>query len=271
MMCPLCADDEETYVVENIPHGRKRIACRHCNYEWDLGEVAIGSQLPAPNRPSRAPREALGHGDGPTTTYKRLKSVGRTSPEGIELTLAMQSRTSLLEDEPTWLTLSWRTRLHPGGPNRRFYMQDGVPWEISAPIALEMLEAMEALGGLDDEHRDRRSFDTVAVTHVSSHHSPINSAIFEEITWPSEQWGAAPFWLAIDEAGASRHGGRWRKCLILDRERGRATIRSMTTSTEYQPRKILGRYRDWHLDNSMPDISVQQARVILEHLRDLLL
>jgi hypothetical protein len=206
----------------------------------------------------------------PPTTYKRIESVERVSPEGIEVTLALQLRTSRLEPEATWSTLSWRTRLRPGGPNRRFYMHEGAPWDIPARTALDMLEEMEALGGLDDIHRDRRSVDTVAVTHVSSDRSPVSSGVFEEITMPSERWGVDPFWLVIQETGAPRHGGHWRKCMLVDRESGRATIRSMTTAEDYKPRKVVGPGRLWFLDNSMPDISVQQARVMLQHLRNLL-
>jgi len=119
-------------------------------------------------------------------------------------------------------------------------MHEGAPWYIPARTALDMLEEMAALGGLDDPYLDRRPGDRLAVTHVSSDRSASGSGVFKEITMPSEQWGVDPFWLVLQESPAPKDPSwLWRKCMLVDRERGRATIRSMTTAEGYKPRKVL--------------------------------
>ena len=57
-------------------------------------------------------------GGQPATRYKRIHSVPGSQPDGTEITLALQSRTSDHEGK-TWNVVSWRTRLGPGGHNRR--------------------------------------------------------------------------------------------------------------------------------------------------------
>lgn len=44
VMCPLCIDDEEVYLVESLPDGRKRVECRRCDYAWDHGEIVEAPQ-----------------------------------------------------------------------------------------------------------------------------------------------------------------------------------------------------------------------------------
>lgn len=38
-MCPLCTGDDEVYLVENLPDGRKRVECGHCKFQWEHGEA----------------------------------------------------------------------------------------------------------------------------------------------------------------------------------------------------------------------------------------
>ncbi len=64
--------------------------------------------------------------------------------------------------------------------------------------------------------------------------------------------------------------GRWRKIMIVNRQTRMATFRSTTTDTTYMPRAVLRDGSDWHLDNSMQDTNVQQARVFLEQLQNVL-
>jgi hypothetical protein len=38
VICPLCSDDEDVYLVETLPDGRKRAECRRCRFQWDYGD-----------------------------------------------------------------------------------------------------------------------------------------------------------------------------------------------------------------------------------------
>ena len=70
--------------------------------------------------------------------------------DGLPVKLALQERKSPDFDEPLWM-LSWR-RYSPDGSNRRFYhIAKGGCWTIPAVVALELIEEMDALGGLDEE------------------------------------------------------------------------------------------------------------------------
>jgi len=44
-MCPLCTEDDEVFLVEKLPDGRRRVECRSCNFQWDHGEPS--AQKPA--------------------------------------------------------------------------------------------------------------------------------------------------------------------------------------------------------------------------------
>ena len=207
----------------------------------------------------------------PTTSYQRIFSVDRRAPDGIELMLALQIRSSV-RWPMSWPTLSWRTRLRPAGPNRRFYILDDEPWMIRAVTAFDMLAEAQRRGALDDAYLDPRPraiFDTFISTDPIAQD---RAKIFEEITMPSESWGEEPFWIALEEHGtAGRVGdGPWRKVMIINTQSGEATFRSTTTDQNYKPRKVLRAGLRWALDNSMPDINVQQSRVFIELLRTVL-
>jgi len=62
----------------------------------------------------------------------------------------------------------------------------------------------------------------------------------------------------------------WRKCLLVDSRNGVATFRSTTTDWTYKQRKEMRPGAMWFLDNSMPDLSVEQVRVMLEYVRGFL-
>lgn len=47
VMCPLCTEDEDVFLIENLPDGRKRVECRRCDYAWDHGEPVSESPRPA--------------------------------------------------------------------------------------------------------------------------------------------------------------------------------------------------------------------------------
>jgi hypothetical protein len=204
-----------------------------------------------------AKRRSLG------TTYDRALEVTRML-EGIPITLALQERTSGSTDEHWW-TLSWRTKYAQGGPNRRFYTTKDGFWTIPAALALEMIEEMEALGGLDEKYIDssrRPIFDSL----VSSKMPLVErAAALSKVTGPEEDWGKSPFFVI-----ASDPNGQWKKVLIVNTDTDVATFRSITENAEYMPKKVLRPDEGWWLDNSMMDANVQQMRAFYSSLRDYL-
>lgn len=192
------------------------------------------------------------------TQYERILAIEGQQPDGTELTLALQSRRS----ESEWYTVSWRTRLAPGGPNRRFYITNGRSWVIAAETALSMLEQLEAIGGLEDRFLDRERRPDFAPSVSSDLVKPDRSKLFSRLTMPMEDWGQDPFWVVLGDPNE-----HWRKIMIVNRQTGMATFRSTTTDKTYMPRIVLRDGSDWYLDNSMQDTNVQQAREFLKHLR----
>ena len=197
-----------------------------------------------------------------TTRYKKVFSVFGTQPDGTEITLSLQSRTKAASNA-TWYAVSWRTRLKPGGANRRFHFTDNNAWTIDAPQALKMLGELDALGGLEEKYDDTERNSEFEATVVSEELTNTDSAaMFEEITMPEEAWGKDPFFVVINDPDQD-----WRKILIVNRETGDATFRSTTRNENYMPRKVLREGSEWFLDNSMQDCNVQQARTFLERLQ----
>jgi hypothetical protein len=195
------------------------------------------------------------------TRYRRIHSVLGRQPDGTEITLALQSRTSLREGH-TWNVVSWRTRLGPGGHNRRFYVSKGDVWNMAAKTALEMFSKLEQLGGLDEKYIDLERNPDFQVTVSDDVNTIRRSALLKEITMPGESWGEDPFFVVLNDPHES-----WRKIILVNRETGIATFRSTTTDENYMPRKTLRPGTAWYLDNSMQDTNIQQARVMLQQLR----
>lgn len=204
--------------------------------------------------------EAEGDGRG-ATRYKKIYSVSGLQPDGTEVTLSLQSRTSAREGH-TWFVVSWRTRLNPGGHNRRFYVTGGDVWSIDARTSLKMLTNLESLGGLQEKYFDLHRQPDFSVVTSDDVNTADRTALLHEITMPDESWGDEPFFVVLNDPNRD-----WRKILLVDRESGRSTFRSTTTDATYMPRKALRPDTPWHLDNSMQDTNVQQARVLLAELR----
>lgn len=199
--------------------------------------------------------------------------VERVDPYGIEVSLRLQQRTSrdLGSGEPvTWWTQSWRTRLRPGGPNRRFYMHDGQPWSIPSKLALDIMEEMESRGGLTDDYMFDPRGERLGAVYRSTDPDPDSRRVLGEITMPSESWNDATWLVWEDRPDRSDPTAQWRKCLLVDNESGIATFRSMTRYQLYKQKKELWPGSSWLLDNSMPDLSVEQVRAMLELLRGVL-
>lgn len=196
----------------------------------------------------------------PATRYRRIHSVLANQPDGTEVTLALQSRMSVHEGK-TWNVVSWRTRLGPGGHNRRFYVTKDDAWTIDARTALEMYSNLEAMGGLGDQFSDQRS-PGFQVTVSDDLTTRDRASMLEEITLAGENWGDDPFFAVLNDPN-----DHWRKILIVNRNSGIATFRSTTTDEAYMPRKTMRPNSRWFLDNSMQDVNVQQARAILAELQ----
>ncbi|MEX2149649.1 MAG: hypothetical protein WD793_05515 [Steroidobacteraceae bacterium] len=199
-------------------------------------------------------------GGQPATRYRRIHSVLGFQPDGTEITLALQSRTSVHEGK-TWNVVSWRTRLEPGGHNRRFYVTKDDVWTIDVHAALAMYTKLEQLGGLGDEFRDQRNPE-FQVTVSDDVNAKDRAAMLEEITLAGEDWGENPYFIVLNDPNDD-----WRKILIVNRRTDRATFRSTTTNAAYMPRKTMRPNSRWFLDNSMQDVNVQQARVIYAELQ----
>jgi hypothetical protein len=199
-------------------------------------------------------------GGQPATRYKRIHSVPGSQPDGTEVTLALQSRTSVHEGK-TWNVVSWRTRRGPGGHNRRFYVTKDDVWTIDARIALERYSKLEQLGAFGDEFRDQRSpgFEVTISDDLTTND---RDSMLMEITLAGEDWGDNPFFAVLNDPNDN-----WRKILIVNRQTGIATFRSTTTDEAYMPRKTMRPNSRWFLDNSMQDVNVQQARALHAELR----
>lgn len=193
--------------------------------------------------------------------YRRIYTVPGSQPDGTEVTLALQSRTSRREGF-TWNVVSWRTRLGPGRHNRRFYVTKGEAWSMRAMTALEMFSKLDQLGGLDEKYIDLERNPAFEVTVSDDVNTTRRSALLKEITMFDESWGEDPFFVVLNDPRES-----WRKILLVNRETGMATFRSTTTDGNYMPRKTLRSGATWYLDNSMQDTNIQQARVMLQELR----
>lgn len=210
--------------------------------------------------PAKSDGIAARRGKAPTR-YKAKIWIGAEQPDGTELTLALQSRTSDREDM-TWNVVSWRTRLRPGGPNRRFYVSDGDIWSIDARLALDLLSGLDAKGGLDPQYDDLARRPDFVVKALDGLGEPEQRALLDQSTLEGEDWGNDPILVALGDPNDD-----WRKIMIINRETAAATFRSTTRNATYMPRKTLRAGSEWYLDNSMQDTNVQQARYFLEQLR----
>lgn len=194
------------------------------------------------------------------TTYDRTLEVTR-EVNGLPVKLALQERRSGTADM-SWWTLSWRTKYSPDGSNRRFYATANGYWTIPAAVALEMIEEMKALGGLDEKYFDRRErsgIETLVSTRLSS---KSRAEALARVTGPTEDWGNDPFFVI-----ASDPNDQWKKVLIVNQSNDVATFRSTTDDPDYMPKKVLRPSEGWWLDNSMMDANVQQTRAFLVNLR----
>lgn len=133
-----------------------------------------------------------------------------------------------------------------------------------------MMEEMEDRGGMGDAYLLDPRGDRLSVIYRSSDPDVDSLRILEETTMPSESWDESDWLVWEDRPDPSDPPVRWRKCLLVDPSTGVATLRSTTTSQWYKPRKELRSGSTWVLDNSMPDLSVEQARVMLGFLREAL-
>jgi hypothetical protein len=242
----------DSYVKKPTHQGQETLMIAAVDYREEWIEAMAGEQATA--TPSTKPKSL-------STRYKKIMQVLGVQPDGTELTLSLQTRTKSKEGV-RFKVVSWRTRLAPGGKNRRFYVSNDAAWKLNANVALKMLEDLNIKGGLDEEHYDlkrRPNFDVTISDELSDAES---DALYDEITMPDEDWGQRPLLVVLDQNEDS-----WRKILIVNRNTGVATFRSTTKKEDYMPRKVLREGSEWYLDNSMQDANVQQSIIFLEQLR----
>lgn len=190
-----------------------------------------------------------------STRYKRIMAVHGKQPDGTELTLALQSRTSRREQR-TWYVVSWRSRLSPGGHNRRFYLTAGSAWSMPADLALQMLKSLEAKDGLNERYIDKERRPDFKVSIDLS---------LTDLTMEGETWGPRTRTVVLTDPQI-----QWRKVMLFDPDARIVTFRSLTKDTSYMPRTDLRPACEWFLDNSMQDSNIQQTRVFLQALQTFL-
>lgn len=217
---------------------------------WILAHLPDDPAIPKAKAPQRAA----------STTYDRHFDVTRIV-DGIPVTLALQQRNKSSTGTSLW-ALSWRTKYSADGPNRRFYLTSDGYWTVPAPVALEMIEEMAALGGLDEEYFDTRKrpdFESIVSLNMSATE---RAKALTTVTGPDEDWGPDPFFVICYDPHAD-----WKKVLIIDTRTNAATFRSITEKADYMPRKVLRPGAGWWLDNSMMDANVQQLRIFHSALK----
>ena len=184
----------------------------------------------------------------PSTSDRQL-SVKRIV-DGLPVMLALQER-SLPNNQKSFWALSWRTKYSEGGSNRRFYRAKGEYWTIPARTALEMINELQELGGLSEQYFDCRDQPKTVQKMVT----------LAEVTGPDESWGSDPLIVVACDPDPD-----WWKVLIVDRDTGIATFRSITYRSSYMPKTKLRTGASWWLDNSMMDVGVQQMKTFREAL-----
>ena len=198
---------------------------------------------------------------GPTS-YTRKVETGECVVNGMPVRLALQERTST-RDNATWWVVSWRSKLSPTGPNRRFYLSSGSYWSLPLQTAISLVDELTDKGGLDDKYLDQRRAGFTAENPLVSdemtpeERSQWSARLFAE----DEDWGENPYFVITSDPNEN-----WRKVLIANQNTGIVTFRSITQDDRYMPKKVLRKGSLWYLDNSMMDASVQQMRVFKQHL-----
>lgn len=194
------------------------------------------------------------------TSYDKELSTSERLVDGIPVRLVLQRRTSA-RDDASWWVVSWRTRLRPGGPNRRFYKTQQTYWSIPAGTALELMRELAIQGALSGEFDDARCVESPKMRISDDLPSAERLELLNEITGPDEDWGEDPLFVIAEDPNPD-----WRKVMIVNRRTGLATFRSLTRSTSYRPRTELRPGSVWSLDNSMMDTGAQQMRAFLATL-----
>jgi hypothetical protein len=195
-----------------------------------------------------------------TTTYVREQLVHR-AVNGITVRLALQQRTDETSGQ-SWWVMSWRSNLSETGRNRRFYFSAGSYWTIPARDALELLQEMASRGALDERYFDARVDGDLAVESSDDLGVEERSQRYAAITAPDEDWGEDPYFVIVEDPHPC-----WQKVMIVNRDTGMATFRSITTSADYKPKKELRAHAGWWLDNSMMDANAQQTRHFFAQLK----
>jgi len=148
----------------------------------------------------------------------------------------------------------------------------GIFWSMDMAIALHLMRKMDDLQGLIGKYDDpRRSAENENYLISSGMGSSDARNHLNQITADGEEWGGGFFFVFDEEPGDTEGGGRWRKIMLADVDRGVVTFRSTTTSSSYRPAIDMGKPElEWKMDGAMMDCSVQTLRVFLGELERLL-
>lgn len=185
--------------------------------------------------------------------------VDRVDTNGIQVSLVGHDRQTSTE---SWTAFSWRTRLSPGGSNRRFYMHQGEPWCMSSSVALSMLQE------LNDQHRlssDPAPTVRPEVLFSTSMTPDMRSRVWTEICLPEDRWSQDVEFAVMQDPNRRN---QWRKIGIVDRASGQVTFRSATRDGTYAQKKTIPTWTNWYLDNSMLDCGGREMAVFLHLLAD---
>lgn len=185
--------------------------------------------------------------------------VDRVDTNDIQVSLVGHSRHTSTE---SWMTFSWRTRLSPGGSNRRFYMSQGEPWSISTSVALEMLQELNERHPLSSDPAPTVRPEVVFSRSMTP---DMRRKVWAEICLPEDRWSQDVEFVVTQDPFRRNN---WRKIGIVDEASGQATFRSTTLDGTYAPRKTIPSWTDWYLDNSMLDCGGREMAAFLDLLTD---
>lgn len=189
----------------------------------------------------------------------------RKNEDNIPVELVMKTWTDDEVEEPCF-ALCWHTYLSSGW-YRRFYRREGRCWTIPASIALELIDEVGSLDGLDEKYFDHRGMPPHKPL-VSAEMAPDEKVAARiEIIGPKEDgdWGVDPFFVICFDPN-----DLWKKVLIINTESDIATFRSITEDPQYPKQmraKLWPPNVDRWLDKSMMHANVQQMRVFQSHLK----
>ena len=219
------------------------------------------------------------------TSYKTIEpknfSIPKDAKDGYWYT-KLQEKDDGISDP--FIVLSFRSiffsQKSQRNHNRRFYRMGIDNWFAEQDEGVDEFIGIINEGWLDYEDYRRNTDISFEDQFIHSHDLTDKEKLFylKDIVLPNEGFGSplnSNFFLddlkniefCIDayagDASGDSDGSNWRKILIMHSETRQFTIRSTTTDRNYRPSKEIPG-SEWRLDNSMPDISPQTAKLFCD-------